>query len=93
MVAAGPARLGGRDWFVSETELCSFTSLVVVDEGMLQAAVWAVGWASSGGSRLPVVLAGWPWGLSVVVDLFVASWCRDEAESLILAQNERWRRA
>jgi hypothetical protein len=25
-------------------------------------------------------------------DLF-ASWCRDETESLILAQNERWRRA
>ena len=28
-----------------------------------------------------------------LVGAFCASWCRDEAESLILAQNERWRRA
>ena len=71
--------------------VCSFSSLVVVR-----------GCAGGGGCcRLWHRMVGL-WGPAgfgcgrvwwVLVVTFCASWCRDEAESLILAQNERWRRA
>ena len=76
---AGPARR------------CSFSSLVVVRgcAGGGVAVVCGIFWWVSRG------LSGWLaarcwWALVLT---FCASWCRDEAESLILAQNERWRRA
>jgi hypothetical protein len=66
--------------------------------GDVQAAVGSVvSVASSGGSLTWIWRVFWSWGWDVwrVCELtfLCASWCWDETESLILAQNERWRRA